>query len=246
MQGIHGVETCRRLTAGGHRADLRCVIVTAHDEAAMWSAARGARIRHVLLKPVSASALHDALTEVLAPVPGKGARSPWSSLPSGDAFHTLRAERRGARVLLAEDNLVNQEVAVELLRSAGLEVDIAGNGAEAVAMAQAHAYDLILMDVQMPEVDGLQAARALRAMPAQRAVPIIAMTAPSRSTRTPCTRPCCAGCRRGSNRSGPWRRKPISSRFPTRARRHRSGCGHGWRRSKDSTSCAGSSSSTES
>ena len=177
MPGIHGVETCRRLTAGGRRSDLRCVIVTAHDDATMWGAAGEARIRHVLLKPVSASALHDALTDVLAPVPGKRARHGLPSPPSGAAFRTLQANRRGARVLLAEDNLVNQEVAVELLCSAGLRVDIAGNGAEAVRMAQAHAYDLILMDVQMPEVDGLQATRALRAMPGQQAVPIIAMTA---------------------------------------------------------------------
>jgi two-component system sensor histidine kinase/response regulator len=177
MPGIDGVETCRRLTARGRCAGLRCVIVTAHDDVLMWSAAGEARIRNVLLKPVSASALHDALTDVLTSVPGKDAPHRSPSSPSGDAFRTLQAERRGARVLLAEDNLVNQEVAVELLRSAGLDVDIAGNGAEAVTMAQAHAYDLILMDVQMPEVDGLQATRALRAMPGQRAVPVIAMTA---------------------------------------------------------------------
>ncbi|MGZ5203752.1 MAG: response regulator [Caldimonas sp.] len=179
MPGIDGIETCRRLTAGGRRTDLRCVIVTAHDDVPMWSAAAGeARIRHVLLKPVSASALHDALTDVLTPVlPRNGAGNGATSPPSGDAFRTLQADRRGARVLLAEDNLVNQEVAVELLRSAGLDVDIAVNGAEAVSMAQARAYDLILMDVQMPEIDGLQATRALRAMPGQRSVPIIAMTA---------------------------------------------------------------------
>jgi PAS domain S-box-containing protein len=173
MPGIDGVETCRRLKAASRRALLRCVLVTAHDDAEMWSAAREAGIRSVLLKPVSGSTLHDALSETLADVAQLVSPPP----ASGDAFRALQAEQSGARVLLAEDNLINQEVAVELLRSAGLEVDVASNGAEAVAMAQARAYDLVLMDVQMPEVDGLEAARRLRAMPARQVVPIVAMTA---------------------------------------------------------------------
>jgi len=124
-----------------------------------------------LLKPVSGSTLHDALIATLTDI------ASGEPTPSGDAFRTLQTERRGAHVLLAEDNLVNQEVALELLRSAGLVVDVAANGAEAIAMAQAGTYDLILMDVQMPEIDGVEAARRLRAMPEQRNVPIVAMTA---------------------------------------------------------------------
>ncbi|HEX7436396.1 MAG TPA: response regulator [Caldimonas sp.] len=97
--------------------------------------------------------------------------------PSGDGYRSLQTTHAGALILLAEDNLINQEVAVELLRSAGLTVEVASNGTEAFAMAQARAYDLILMDVQMPEVDDLQATRALRATPGGRTVPIVAMTA---------------------------------------------------------------------
>ncbi|MEK8052306.1 PAS domain S-box protein [Ideonella sp. DXS22W] len=91
--------------------------------------------------------------------------------------HQLRARHQGARVLLAEDNVINQEVAGELLRAAGLTVDVAGNGAEAVRLAAAGHYDLILMDMQMPEVDGLSATRQIRLQPAHARTPILAMTA---------------------------------------------------------------------
>ena len=83
----------------------------------------------------------------------------------------------GAHVLLAEDNLVNQEVACELLRAVGLVVDVAADGAQAVALAQQHPYDLILMDMQMPVMDGLAATRALRRLPQHARTPVLAMTA---------------------------------------------------------------------
>ncbi len=83
----------------------------------------------------------------------------------------------GAHVLLAEDNLVNQEIACELLRLGGLVVDVAGDGAQAVALAQQHPYDLILMDMQMPVMDGLTATRALRRLPLHARTPVLAMTA---------------------------------------------------------------------
>jgi two-component system sensor histidine kinase/response regulator len=92
--------------------------------------------------------------------------------PSGGAPHW-----HGARVLLAEDNRVNQDVAVELLRTFGIVPDVADDGAQAVQMARAGHYDLILMDVQMPRLDGLQATRELRNGQDALAVPIVAMTA---------------------------------------------------------------------
>ena len=89
----------------------------------------------------------------------------------------LRARHAGTQVLVVEDNVVNQEVALYLLKAAGLEVDIAADGREAVSMVEAHDYALVLMDMQMPELDGIGASRAIRLDPRRAGLPIVAMTA---------------------------------------------------------------------
>ena len=99
-------------------------------------------------------------------------------LPDANAFASwLLANRSGCHVLLAEDNTLNQEIASELLQNVGLRVTIAQNGQEAVTMAgQAH-FDLILMDLSMPVMGGLEAAATIRTLPGQAATPILALTA---------------------------------------------------------------------
>jgi len=129
----------------------------------------------VLTKPVKPSALHDTLVTVLSLA---GARDESvQRAPERPAVDPGLAERHPLRILLAEDNAVNRKLAIRLLANMGYSTDIAENGLEAIAALEAKEFDVVLMDVQMPELDGLGATRQIRARWPDRPVHIVAMTA---------------------------------------------------------------------
>ncbi|HEY4080941.1 MAG TPA: response regulator [Burkholderiaceae bacterium] len=166
MEGMDGWDLCRAVRSGPHPAPV-IVMVTAHgrEELAHRSSADQALLDGYLVKPVTASMLEEALHSA-------------RQVPAA-AQGVLEHRLQGLSLLVVDDNGLNQQVALELLESEGARVMAAGNGREAleVLALPSMKFDLVLMDMQMPEMDGLEATRRLRRDLGLTEVPVIALTA---------------------------------------------------------------------
>ena len=174
MPGMDGIELAGRIRTLGLSQVPKMLMVTAYGREDVMRAAQAQGIDAVLIKPVNASVLLDTLMQ---PLEHAAASAPHRAAHAPPTPEMLPPEIRGARVLLVEDNELNQMVAVELLLDAGFSVDVAENGQAAIECIERKQYDVVLMDMQMPVMDGETATRRLRSDPRHAGLPIVAMTA---------------------------------------------------------------------
>jgi two-component system sensor histidine kinase/response regulator len=185
MPHMDGLHLAQQIKSQPSLAGTRLIILTSTHAAGSVREREQAGVLRCINKPIRRSELLEVICGVLCNAsPANLAALPGASIPvaaTAPAQAPTSSARSGPKgaVLLAEDNRVNQEVAKAILAKLGLRADIANNGAEALAMAEARHYDVILMDCQMPVMDGYQATAAIRQRMASapKRLPIIAMTA---------------------------------------------------------------------
>jgi two-component system sensor histidine kinase/response regulator len=176
-----GLALCRRLREHAELRDLAIALLTSSALRLEAAAARALGVGACLAKPVRPAVLLETLVELVAGAQFAGERRPMIRRSASPEQTTPAREPppfSGRHVLVAEDNPVNQKVASALLARLGCRVEVAANGAEAVQKVRQFAYDLVLMDCQMPEMDGFAATREIRRLDgAASRIPIVALTA---------------------------------------------------------------------
>ncbi|SBS29664.1 Signal transduction histidine-protein kinase BarA [Marinomonas aquimarina] len=173
MPDLNGIETCRQIIESSPHKYPTMIMVTAYGLEKVKQAAQGLDISGFLTKPITASSLFDSIANSFA-----------MTNTTQSQYHSAEADQEryddklyDATLLLVEDNEINRELATELLTQKGIQVVVAVNGEDALVKLAEDDFDLVLMDCQMPIMDGYQATQKIRQMPQHAELPIIAMTA---------------------------------------------------------------------
>jgi CheY-like chemotaxis protein len=159
MPGMDGIEASKRVKNHTGLSKIPAIVmVTAYGREEVIQQAEGVGIEGFLLKPVNPSMLFDTIMQAFGEAVPETSRVAQTKEQEDKTLENIQ----GAQLLLVEDNEINQQVAKEILEGAGLNVSLVNNGQEAVNAVKENEYDAVLMDVQMPVMDGYEATKAIR------------------------------------------------------------------------------------
>jgi two-component system sensor histidine kinase/response regulator len=173
MPEMDGIETAKAIRELPISPFPHMVMVTAYGREEVLKEAALAGLEDVLIKPVSASTMFDTMVQVLGGKRDETEDEDQQETPLAQDLNSIK----GSSILLVEDNEFNQQIANELLTDAGFKVDIAEDGQKSIEKLDKHLYDIVLMDMQMPIMDGVTATKEIRKDERFKNLPILAMTA---------------------------------------------------------------------